>query len=323
VNGPYLVTRWRSGHSLDLTTNPHYYGAAQTLVPRVQVRFHPPGAQPYVDDEVDWCRVDDAPELAERYSESTLTVQYLATYFLGFNCARAPFDRPEVRRALAYCVDQVELVAASWGGVQQPATGGVVPPGIPGHSPAIGLPYDPEAGRALLAAAGVEGLRIRLAATADFGQTPAFLQRCWQEQLGIQVELVTDIDVDTVFNDFAVGAFDALLIGWDMESPDPLTILGDVFHSASELNLFGWRNTAFDALIDTARAAGDSQETYVACHEADRILMHDAAIIPLYYPRSVALLRPTFHLRSDTTVLRGDRLRLKQLIPAAGGRRSS
>jgi hypothetical protein len=51
--------------------------------------------------------------------------------------------------------------------------------------------------------------------------------------------------------------------------------------------------------------------------------MHDAAIIPLYYPRSVALLRPTFHLRSDTTVLRGDRLRLKQLIPAAGGRRSS
>jgi ABC-type transport system substrate-binding protein len=41
-----------------------------------------------------------------------------------------------------------------WRGYNCPATGGFIPPGMPGHVAGIGLPYDPERARGLLAEAG-------------------------------------------------------------------------------------------------------------------------------------------------------------------------
>ena len=90
---------------------------------------------------------------------------------MAFDVRRAPFDDPRVRRAFAYALDRETLAGVTLGGYFSPASGGLVPPGMPAHSPGIGLPYSPERARDLLAEAGYPGGRGF--PTVDFVSAPA------------------------------------------------------------------------------------------------------------------------------------------------------
>jgi len=74
-----------------------------------------------------------------------------------------------------------------------PATGGYVPPGMPGHSAGIGLPYDPEAARQLLAEAGYPGGRGFPVVESPTPARPIdqevskYLQAQWRENLGVDI----------------------------------------------------------------------------------------------------------------------------------------
>ena len=76
------------------------------------------------------------------------------TGVLVFDASRPPFDDARVRRAFALCLDRERLVNEVWGAYWFPAMGGFVPPGLPGHTPDVALPCDPERARQLLAEAG-------------------------------------------------------------------------------------------------------------------------------------------------------------------------
>ncbi len=104
--------------------------------------------------------------------------------------SRPPFDDLRVRRAFALATDRETVADVVRRGYDSPATGGFIPPGMPGHSPEIGLPYDPEGARKLLAEAGypkghgfpvVGLLRSGLSYAADY------LQAQWTESLGVEV----------------------------------------------------------------------------------------------------------------------------------------
>ena len=77
-----------------------------------------------------------------------------STNFVNFDVRFPPFDDVRVRQAFAHAVDRATMAEVALRGAVSPATGGLVPPGLPGHSAGIGLPYDPERAQRLLAEAG-------------------------------------------------------------------------------------------------------------------------------------------------------------------------
>jgi ABC-type oligopeptide transport system substrate-binding subunit len=88
--------------------------------------------------------------------------------------------------------------------------------------------------------------------------------------------------------------------GWVVDHPDPENFLALFYGrnaplSASDpsyLNSTRYRNARFDSLYAFALQSSDNEERMRALALAERKLMEDAVVSPLYHERSVRLLQP-------------------------------
>ena len=98
----------------------------------------------------------EVDRMRQRYAGEYRRFPQLVTAYLQFDVSRPPFDDVRVRRAFVLATDREALVKTTRPDCF-PATGGFVPPGMPGHLPEIGLPCDLGQARQLLTEAGYPG----------------------------------------------------------------------------------------------------------------------------------------------------------------------
>jgi ABC-type oligopeptide transport system substrate-binding subunit/class 3 adenylate cyclase len=313
-NGPFKITSWKKGQEICLEKNPFYRGFALGNLEKISLYFIEPTLEHYSNRKIDWCRVDDQADLPVRYPDETLIAQYLQTFFLAFSCDAAPFNQVHIRQAFARSINQKALVKQAWSDVQQPALGGVIPPGMPGHSPEIGLQFDPAASRRLLGAS--QNLTsLTLATLPGSSTTPHHLSAGWREHLGLEVKVIEDMPIDDLLTSLSRGSVQLAVISWSAEYPDPDSILRILFHSASPINYFGYKNKKFDMLVERAANLTDQQERLKLYHEADQILVtEDTAVVPLYYRQAYNLIRPGFKLEGVGKIIRNENLKLKNVL---------
>ena len=75
--------------------------------------------------------------------------------------------------------------------------------------------------------------------------------------------------------------------GWVGSYPDP-----DNFLRLGMPKEQGWEHDVFEALIERSRRSLDQNERLILLMEADKILMEEAPIIPLYYRGDNYLVKP-------------------------------
>lgn len=213
-----------------------------------------------------------------------------AIYFIA---DRPPFENPEIRRAFVMATDRERLAREIQN--QLPATGGYIPPGLPGHSSDIALPYDPQEARRLLALAGYPKGRgfpsislllglVRL----EKGDNLVFdcLQKMWLENLGIKVHKCWSNSEVEVFG--TTQNFHLFFIGWLADYPDPASFLQTNYL----IDQTHWHNSHYKSLIEEARHIFDQQKRMHLYHQADRILMQKSIILPLFYGHIHELRQP-------------------------------
>lgn len=300
-NGPY---QWQEA-GLALVPNPYFYRQQTTAVQKVQLIDTVPSREAYEQGRIDWCRQDDGGE----QQAGDYIVQDLFTFVLAFACQTPPFDKKAARQAFAHALDKEALVNEVWGGVQRPASGGIVPPGIAGHTPEIGLPFNPERAQALWAEAGYTAQSLptlTLAALEGFQTTPDFLQKAWADQLGITVQIERDVPVAEAFRGLQEGRVHLVLLGIGMSHPDPHNILHGLGHGDSPYTIPGWQNARFDQLLDETRQTTVYQQQLAGYHEADRVLVQaETVLVPLYYLQAHGRVRPPFKFTHASKFIRG------------------
>jgi oligopeptide transport system substrate-binding protein len=162
---------------------------------------------------------------------------------------------------------------------------------MPGHSPGIALPYDPGQARQLLAEAGYPGGRgfPVVDSLVFLGNKPhmEYLQAQWHESLGVRI--AREATEWVVYLDRMNREPPHVYVGsWGADYSDP----------NSFLTLFSirrwsrWLNQAYEGLIEEARSALDQSRRMKLYGRADRILVEEAAIVPLTYGREHLLLKP-------------------------------
>jgi ABC-type oligopeptide transport system substrate-binding subunit/class 3 adenylate cyclase/ribosomal protein L40E len=305
-NGAYQLEEWQPDDRLVLSKNPMYHGMFPGNAERVECPLFVdprPMFEAYASDALDAISMINADpgtiaHARAEYGRELVFTPQPVILFLVFRCDDPPFDDARVRRAFVHAVNREALAREAWVGQYTPALGGFVPPGMAGHSTGIGLAYDPDRARRLLAEAGYPGGRgfpqitwLYSGGSADEPLVP-FLQRSWRQSLGLHLQ-GQSLEWGAFMERRARDPAHLTLSGWLADYPDPDSLLRVLFHSAEGLNDARWHNARFDSLIEEAARVADQARRIELYQEADGILVRDeAAIMPLGYGQGRVLVKP-------------------------------
>ncbi len=304
-NGPFRLVAWDREACMRLARNPFYAGRCRGNVEQVVLHFPQDGStrellvplEQYLRGDLDVLTLMDASvhegdRIRRQFAAEYLSAPWLFTTYLGFVTSQPPFDDVRLRQALAMAVDREQLTNVILRGMYAPGTGGYVPPGMAGHSPQIGFPYQPDRARDLLDAAGyaagaglpiLEGLTVPPASSL----IPQHMQTEWQENLGLQV--AWDVaDWPPFQRRLQQDPPHLYLLGGFATRPDP----SDFLPPAVGRRFTRWVSQAYEDLVEQARHTLDQEARLELLRQADQVLVHEASIIPLLYGRQHLLVKP-------------------------------
>lgn len=211
-----------------------------------------------------------------------------------FNVERAPFDDVNVRRAVAYAIDEqaiVDLALFGTGGVA--ATGTTIPSsnyyGV-SDSPYVGR--DVEAARAALAASGYPNgftFDLYVTSTYDFLRTPAEVIQANLAEIGITANIVAE-DWTIYLPKALEGDFQATILGESGQS-DPDDFLFNVFYTDNGGNLGNYSNAQLDALLEQGRSVAGQEERRAIYVEAQELILAEAPHVFLFHSSQFEALR--------------------------------
>lgn len=289
-NGPFRLAEWKVKDYILLEKNLRYWDRAN--VADLKIKLLPIENASTAFNLYEKGRIHWLTDLPRDYIEELIhrpdyhTGPFLTTYFYGFNLTRGVTKEKKVRQALSQAIDRTKIVKFITRAGEIPAAS-LVPPGLPGYTPACMPPYDPSAARRLLAEAGYPGgkgfpkIEILYNTLEAHKKIAATIQEMWRENLGIEVEL-RNVEWKLYLDMQSRLEFDVIRRAWIADYNDPNTFI-DMFTSTNGNNNTGFSNPAYDRLVSAAGRERDGTHRMKMLHDAEAILMDEAPILPIYF----------------------------------------
>ncbi len=300
TNGPFKLASWRHEDEIVLVPNERYFGPKPKLKKIVMLMINEAstGLSLYERGDLDYADgrsipAIDIPRLRSRPDYRSMPM--LRSNYYGFNISKPPFDDVRVRKAFAKAIPREVIPRVLKGG--EIPTPSWVPPGIMGYEPDIGLKFDPQGARQLLAEAGYPAGKNFPPPTAYYNTdennrlVAETLQALWKENLNVRVELA-NVEWKVFLKMLNTDPPRLYRLGWAADYPDPDNFL-NLFTSASGNNHTGWANPRYDEIIARAARISDQDTRRALYRQAQKLLLEEAvAIIPLYVTSRSILIKP-------------------------------
>jgi oligopeptide transport system substrate-binding protein len=313
TNGPFLLSEWKHNESITLKKNPDYYLADEVKLKEVHMSMVVDAnteINMYDTNELDWAGrpvgeipVDLIPSLKAK-PEANLQIKGIAsTYYYLFNLTKPPFNNLKIRQAFSMAIDRQAIIDNVTHGEQKPAFG-FVPYGIKGADKEFREEYkdnyfseDVAKAKQLL----TEGL-----AEAKITKLPKFelihneseghkkiataIADMWKKNLGVDVTVQSQ-EWSVFLNNRTNKNYQVARAGWGADYNDPMTFM-DMFVTNGGNNDAGYANPQYDALIKKAGATLDQKVRMEALSAAEKMLIDDMAILPIYYYTGIWMQKP-------------------------------
>ncbi len=305
-NGAYRLADWVVQSHIRLERNAQYWDDANTSIN--EVWYYPIENQDaelkrYRADELDFTEVIPYKQLSwlrENLNDELKISPYLASYYYGFNLRRGPFkNQPDLRQALAMAIDRDIITEKVTGAGELPAYGWIPP--VQGYEQ-----QQPEwadwtqekrnaEARRLLAAAGYSAdnpLRVELLYNTheNHKRIAGAIAAMWKQNLGIKTSLMNQ-EWKVFLASRRAKETEVFRAGWIGDFNDAYSF-AELLHSANQLNDSGYYSDAYDDLLARATAEVDARARQALLEEAERLLLKDLPIIPLYFYVSKHLVKP-------------------------------
>ena len=316
-NGPYMITEWTPSERIVLSKNPYYVGGwdsdkiVSDTITLLLLEDSSAAYAAYNSGEAQLVKdvpTDEIPSLTKAEDGGDFYLdEIMGTYYISTNDQEEPFTDVRVRKALSLAIDREYVASTIMQGIYTPAYA-LVGPGIVdengyfmdnanGGEPYISSDYEAnlEEAKQLMAEAGYpdgEGFPTITYSANDAGYHIAvaeYLQQAWGE-LGITMN-IDKVEWSSFIPMRRAGDYDVSRNGWSMDYNDPSNML-ELFTTNNGNNDGKYANPEFDQVIEDSRVA-DKATHFEKLHEAEDILMNDAACIPVAYYNDFWLQSPS------------------------------
>jgi oligopeptide transport system substrate-binding protein len=319
-NGPYRIAdgdSWQHNVKIDLVANPDYHGNRVPRNKALRFVFYANLDTAYADllsgnlDVLDTLPPSALPTYRTELGDRAVTGPAAINQTLDTPLWLEHFSGEEgrLRRlALSAAINRPQICRQIFSQTRTPARE-FTAASLPGFDPDIAgkaaLNFDPEAARRLWAQANAISQwtgRYTIAYNADGGHQE------WVDAVANSIKNILGIDAagapqptfagfrSQITNRTIATAFRA---GWQGDYPSMLEFLAPLFTTGAGANDVGYANPAFDAALHDAEAAPSLPEAYRLANAAQRILLHDMPVVPLWDYISVVGHSPSV---SDATV---------------------
>jgi oligopeptide transport system substrate-binding protein len=307
-NGAYVLAQWVPRVQIELQKNPAFREADHTIIERVHyypIEDHSTEVKAFRAGEIDW--TNEVPNnqfgwLRKNYPDELVISPWMGSYFFGFNLTQEPFiNNPSLRMALILAIDRQILAekVAQFG--EQPSYA-LVPPGMDGY-----VPFSPEyadwsqaerdhEARRLYEQAGYSDERplrieIRYNTSENHKKMALAVASMWKQVLGVNTTLVNEEFRVFLQNRAQKVLTQVFRAGWVSDYNDPYSFL-ELFRTGHGRNDYGYSNSTFDALLDQIGTERVRARRERLMFEAERVLMTDNVIIPVYTYVTKRLVSP-------------------------------
>ena len=306
-NGAFVLREWSQGSSVLLVRNPYYWNNAATHVDGVRfIAFNDPGSEymRYRAGELHTTAVVPPSQFeqirAERPKELHIGPQ-LGVYFYGFIMDREPFrSHPGLRRALSLAIDRERLVATVTKLGELPAYGWV-PPGTWNYGSqsfdyaVLPMPKKLAEARQLYAAAGYSAAKplqfeLRYNTGELHSRLAVAIAGMWKASLGAQARLVA-VEIKALEQDISARQMDMFRLAWIGDYNDPYTFL-QYLKTGYGINLPHYHSDDYDQLLTKAAAEAEVALRRATLESAERLMLADHPVIPLYFYVNKHLVSP-------------------------------
>lgn len=307
-NGAYQLTEWVVHSHIAIDRNPYYWEADHVWLERIYY-------YPIVDrsaelnrfraGELDWTY--EVPNsqfewLQNNLSDALVVSPWLGTYFLGYNITNSPFeDNLALRRALNLAVNR-DLLTSKVTRFGELPSFNLIPPGIPEYRPAeyeyTNLTQEErelEAKR-LYANAGYSKnnplhVELRYNTNENHKKIALAVAAMWSQTLGIKTILINEEWKVFLQNRRQQRVTELFRAGWIGDYSDAYTFL-EIYQSTHGQNDSGYNNPSYDRLLEQIQAERIPSRRARLMREAERLLLADQPILPLYTYVTKRLVSP-------------------------------
>jgi oligopeptide transport system substrate-binding protein len=306
TDGPFKLTQWSHNDKMVFVKNPTYWDKDKvklTKITYLMVEDESTALSMYQSGQLDAAVNVPLPDLPKQVASGDAKIlPSLGTYYYQFNVTKKPFNDVRVREALALAIDRKGITQSILKGGQTPALA-LVPYGIADALPGtdfrtVGGSYykdnDIAKAKSLLAQAGYPNGKGFPAFTLLFIASDArksiceAIQQMWKKNLGITCAVRSE-ERGVYLDDRTNLNYDIMWTGWTGDYMDPNTFL-DVWVTGGGQNCTGYSNKSYDALIAKAKATVNPTARMATLHAAEKILMTDMPILPIYFYTNPVLL---------------------------------
>ena len=298
-NGPFKVINWVHENKLEFVKNENYWDASKVKMNKMDFILLDSSSTVvtmFENNQLDMAENVPTSEIPRLKKEGKLIIfPYLGTYYYTFNVNQPPFDNPKVRKAFSLAINRQDIIDRIVQGEQKPALA-FVPFGLPDSAPGEDFrekggnfyqDNDVQAAKKLLAEAGYPEGQGLPAVTLLYNTSESHkmiaeaVQEMWKKNLGVAVQL-SNQEWKVFLDNLDKHNFQFARDGWIGDYADAMTFI-DLFESDGGNNVSGYKNPAYDELVRTAKDTADQTVRIRAMHEAEKMLMDDAVIAPVYF----------------------------------------
>ena len=306
-NGAYKLAAWNVGSYIELERNEFYRDNANTAIDSVRHYVTPePMAElnRYRAGELQITRTIPPEMFRQMLKERPLEVRVspaLGVYYYGFNMTAEKFaSNRKLRQALSMAIDRDTIVQLVGRG-EAPAYSWV-PGGTADYEPQAyswaDLPREQRHRRAqqLYREAGYSEddplvTEIRYNTHETHQQIAVAIQAMWKDVLGAEARLVNEEFQVLLASVQHKDGIEIFRLNWNGDYNDAHTFLSTL-ESSNSSNMTGYHSEEFDSLMCRAASQTNSIRRKLYLEEAERLMLSDYPLIPIYFYVNRSMVSP-------------------------------